>query len=176
MAAQAAPVPLFTATKAFAIAYDEDAIDVNELYPNGSDAIFFSSTNDPDRVNLYVFASASESTVALEGGTLLSRTPPIPTPDPDDPRTPDSILLEIGDLSGEAAPLFGPSAFVRFDFFAEDFYVREADGGRFFDGQNPSVDVAIYASAPSPIPVPASLPLLAGALGIGALALRHRGA
>ena len=175
MAAQAAPVPIFAAAQVFAIAYDEDAIDINELYPDGSDSIVFFSTNDPDRVDLTVFASPTESTVALEGGTLLRRTPPIPTPGPDDPRTPDSILLEIGDLSGESASLFGPSAFVRFDFFAEDFYVREADGGRFFDGQNPSVDVAIYATAPSPIPVPASLPLLAGALGIGALALRRWG-
>ena len=178
MAAQAAPVPIFTETNSFAIAYDENAIDIDELYPSGGDTIFFQSPNPErvDRVDLTVYLSAEDLTVALEGDTLLRRTAPIPSPDPDDPRTPDSILLEIGDLSGESASLFGSSAFVLFDFFAEDFYNIELDGQSFFDGQNPLVDVAIYATAPSPIPVPATLPLLAGALGIGALVLRRRAA
>ena len=60
------------------------------------------------------------------------------------------------------------------DYFDEDSFIVPDDGEVIPIGELGKVDARIYATAPSPIPVPATLPLLAGALGIGALVLRRR--
>lgn len=82
----------------------------------------------------------------------------------------DILQLLFGDLTGSAAGEFGPFVLIELEFFDPfpgiDPLRNLADGTAY--------DVAAVLSSVAPIPVPAALPLLAGALG-GLVLLRRRG-
>lgn len=88
--------------------------------------------------------------VLLESGTILDALLDLRP-------GPDSVTLLFGRLTGAAAPRFGDAATAVFRFTQED-----EDDGRFG-----SVGVSLLSDVPAPIPLPASLGLLA--LGVGAL-------
>ena len=175
IAAQAAPVPIFESLDGFG-AVDEtfaDGLSPTEFDPFEPDFIQFATRGFTSGDVLNVFADEEGLPILLSASTILRTRTTRSDAGPDGEPTPDFTVYELGGLSGPDAGLFGPSAYLRLDYFDEGSFVVD-DGEVFTTGQLDQVDARIYATAPSPIPVPATLPLLTGALGIGALVLRRR--
>jgi len=105
----------------------------------------------------------------LDGGALLSSSNLVDSmltvnPVVEDTNTQDVLTLVFGSLSGEDVALFGSTATVEFSFFEETVE----------DGFFTPVGVRIYSDV-APIPLPASLPMLAaGLLVVAGLRRRRR--
>ncbi|MEM7711543.1 MAG: hypothetical protein AAF264_12510, partial [Pseudomonadota bacterium] len=91
---------------------------------------------------------------------------------PDGPATEGTFLFQIGELSGASADLFGETAFLSITFDDPEA-VSVLDDGTFVVADINVAQARIFATAPAPIPLPATLPLLLAAL-CGGVAIRSR--
>ncbi|MCV3272128.1 PEP-CTERM sorting domain-containing protein [Roseobacter sinensis] len=143
---------------------------------DGATTGFFGDFFDLDADDIDIAASADTTTgdldasllvSTLSGATLLESTTVVSSSltinDPNDDGSPseDFFTIVFGNLSGDDTGLFGDVATVVFSFFEETEQ----------DGLYAPVNAQVFSDL-TPIPAPASLPLLAAGLG-GLLALRR---
>lgn len=147
--------------------FDADFIQFDRFVEEKEDGTF-GSIGDEGR-DLIVTDSETLERLLL-GTTVLRQVGTTASATPGTPPTQGEFLFQIGDLSGPAADLFGSSAYLAISFDDPDSVFEDDEG--FSAGVVFGVDARVFATAPAPIPVPASLPLLAGALGLGALLRR----
>ena len=176
--AQAAPVPIFASLDGYGLVDVpfEDGLPLDEFGPFRPDYIQFTARGFTSGDVLTVVADEEDLPTLLTASTVLRTKTTRSDAGPYGQPTPDFTVYELGGLAGPDADLFGSSAYLRLDYFDEDSFIVSNDGEVIPIGELGKVDARIYATAPSPIPVPATLPLLAGGLGIGALALGQRAA
>ncbi|MGC0225920.1 hypothetical protein [Pseudooceanicola nitratireducens] len=161
VAAQAATAIYESGGDAFVAQYDVDWFG-GDFYDDNLDDLDISVTGELEGASLTATLMVSDST-----GTLLSSDTVVGSVwdivDPDPAATLDRLTLTFGNLTGSAAALFGTTANVVFSFFEED-----GDNGYF-----PGVTAQVFAGTTTPVPLPATLPLLAFAVA-GSLAMGSR--
>ncbi len=164
VSAHAASVLIYEADGEALVTEDGDGF-VGDFFDLGFDDIDISASADTTNgvpEAFLLISTISDGRTLLESSTVVDTELVINDPNDDGSPTEDFYTIVFGDLSGDDTGLFRGVATVVFSFFDET-----EDDGLFAP-----VNAQVYADM-APIPVPASLPLLAAGLG-GFVALRRR--
>lgn len=163
--ATAAPLSIFEATGEALLSGDIETgltADFFDLDGDDTDLAVSGDTLGGPVMAALLISDANSGATLLESSTVVGITLDLVDAGVAGPGR-DRLRVQFGGLRGAAAGQFDATAIVTFEFFEED--------GADLTG----VDVSVGSAGIAPIPVPASLPLLAGALCFGVIALRRRG-